>query len=300
MNSSNKIVAVAICFFAIFMTTSSVSAQSDKTENLGQYQVEGSQTYHLVSEQNDQTYAIFVQPPMGFKPAMCKQMATVYATDGNWFFSTLAFTATTLRFDNEIPPVLTVGIGYPDGSNSNTFKRRVADLVPVELDPSRINQMFPGGPPTSGEAKGFATFIRNQVIPFIETTYCATKARVYFGHSLGGTFGTYALLRHTDLFDRYIIGSPAYDQSLAVMYDYEKEFNSNHADMAKQVYFGVGTEDKYLLGTARMMTLIKNRKYPNLSLTFETFKGLGHNSIMVTMMSNSFRKVLSDLKLVNR
>jgi predicted alpha/beta superfamily hydrolase len=65
------------------------------------------------------------------------------------------------------------------------------------------------GEPGSGGAEDFLRFVREDLIPFMVSEYRADPAdRCFMGSSLGGIFGLYSLFRHSDTFQRYIIGSP--------------------------------------------------------------------------------------------
>lgn len=50
---------------------------------------------------------------LGPPAAWPEPVPVVYATDANFFFGTAANLSGMLMFGGEIPPVLTVGIGYP-------------------------------------------------------------------------------------------------------------------------------------------------------------------------------------------
>ena len=62
-------------------------------------------------------------------------------------------------------------------------------------------------------------YLKDEVFPFIEKEYKTCPERIAIGHSNGGTFITYCLLNHPQMFNAYIAVSPnlAYDGSQLVM-----------------------------------------------------------------------------------
>jgi predicted alpha/beta superfamily hydrolase len=64
--------------------------------------------------------------------------------------------------------------------------------------------------------------------------------RTYFGTSLGGLFGTYVLFTAPELFSNYIIGSPSFWYDDGIMFQFEKRFTEDHADLSARVFYAVG------------------------------------------------------------
>src|SRR5690606_2935149 len=61
-----------------------------------------------------------------------------------------------------------------------------------------------------GGAANFYDFVSSQVIPYIEKQYATDpKHQILSGHSFGGLFALYVLLKHPGTFDQYVIGSPS-------------------------------------------------------------------------------------------
>jgi uncharacterized protein len=59
------------------------------------------------------------------------------------------------------------------------------------------------------DAQEFLQFIRDELIPFVDSRYPTLPAENnYFGFASGGAFGLYTLFTRPDTFKRYILGSP--------------------------------------------------------------------------------------------
>ncbi len=96
--------------------------------------------------------------------------------------------------------VLILGIGY-DSPLAYDTKRRTRDLTPAESGEEYAN---------GGGATEFYDFVKDELFPLVEKKYSTAKSdKIYFGHSFGGLFGIYALLRDDGIFDGFFIASPS-------------------------------------------------------------------------------------------
>ena len=96
--------------------------------------------------------------------------------------------------------VLIVGIGY-DSPLAYDTKRRTRDLTPAASGEEYAN---------GGGAAEFYDFVKDKLLPLVDRKYATTQSdKIYFGHSFGGLFGIYALLRDDGIFDEFFIASPS-------------------------------------------------------------------------------------------
>ena len=61
----------------------------------------------------------------------------------------------------------------------------------------------------TGGGEAFTKFIAEELIPFIEQNYPATNQRTLVGHSLGGLMVINTLVKHGDLFEKYLAIDPS-------------------------------------------------------------------------------------------
>ena len=66
--------------------------------------------------------------------------------------------------------------------------------------------------------------LEKEIIPFIKSRYNTGLRNILVGHSLGGTFVTYALLSNPGLFQCILSVSPNYMYSRKMMIDKLSEF----------------------------------------------------------------------------
>ncbi|WP_445385860.1 alpha/beta hydrolase-fold protein [Robiginitalea sp. IMCC44478] len=97
------------------------------------------------------------------------------------------------------------------------------------------------GPKSGGNAEAFLAYVKNEVVPYVESNYRVLPHRTGVGHSLSASFLIYSMLNEPDLFDNFIAVSPNLaddDQRLVKDLDNfdSAQFNSlhylymNHAD----------------------------------------------------------------------
>ena len=107
---------------------------------------------------------------------------------------------------------MVVGIGY--GAEMLEFaKLRTADLTPPLSAAGReaIGNMSSFIGDQDGGADAFLNFIVDALVPEISRRYpdASPTERILMGHSLGGLFTSYALLKRPDAFTTFIASSPS-------------------------------------------------------------------------------------------
>lgn len=190
------------------------------SESLGATEV-----YDLWSDAVGDTFRIYVGQ-CGPNP-----QGIVVVTDANGLFGLTVDTIRLMQIPALVPSLMVVGVGYPGVDTLiDTAAIRARDLTPT---PSRH---FDG----SGHADAFMTFLRTELHPWIASRDpVAAKHLTYFGHSLGGLFGAYALVSSEALFDRYILSSPSLWWDNEVIFDLEQA--TAVEDLDAEVFFGIGS-----------------------------------------------------------
>jgi len=141
---------------------------------------------------------IYVRLPPGYEDSS-DDYPVVYLLDGDSLFPILAANHMFLTYDDGLPEAIVVGIAY--GSFDSDINHRGYDFTPDG--------------PDAGEGRGgaayFHRFLKDELIPEVETRYRADPARrVLFGQSLGGTLVLYSALTDPDLFWGRIASNPSF------------------------------------------------------------------------------------------
>ncbi|MFN2178811.1 MAG: alpha/beta hydrolase [Candidatus Promineifilaceae bacterium] len=143
----------------------------------------------------------------------------------------------------------------------------------------------------SGGADNFLEFIRKELKPFIQANYrIDSKDASVLGHSFGGLFALYALLKAPDTFNRYIISSPSIWWNPQTIFEYEENLASEHSDLSAKVFLSAGTLEesmqvpvrgvpaRFVTNIQAMANKLHSRGYENLSLTQHVFEDESHVS----------------------
>jgi len=253
--------------------------------------LQGTETHVVHSAIMDLDLEICIQTPT---VVPSEPLPVIYQTDANLFFGTAANVIPFLAMGGEIPPVLTVGIGYPVGADlTNFLRRRIYDLSPTSDE--WYLKMLGSSPLFAAELKGggapqFFRFMSEELWPWITKRYKVSGDRTYVGDSMGGLFGLYTLLNHHGFFKRYVIGSPEMDWGHPLCFNYEAKYTAEHKDLDAIVFLSAGGAERVLSPTydptlstvfakadraghtVRMGELLRSRNYPSLKLKTKIFE----------------------------
>jgi predicted alpha/beta superfamily hydrolase len=146
---------------------------------------------------------IYVRIPDGANDNPSRRFPAVYLLDGGTSFPLLSGWYHYLRFGEEVPEMLLVGISYgSDSFESGNF--RSADFTA----PAEEREWWGGAPK-------FQQALEQELIPLVETYFPADPGRrVLLGQSLGGQFVLYSALTRPDLFWGHIASNPALHRNL--------------------------------------------------------------------------------------
>ena len=163
----------------------------------------GDVKYHeLKSTTLGRSLHIFVDLPENYLESG-QSYPAVYLLDGGNTFPLMSAYHHYLRFGDEAPAVILVGISY----GADTFKEgnwRSTDYTA----PSEERDFW-------GGAAVFQTVIQDEILPLIESAYRSdAQRRIIFGHSLGGQFVLFNALTKPELFFGHIASNPALHRNL--------------------------------------------------------------------------------------
>ena len=152
----------------------------------------------LYSQTLHESRKIYIQLPAGYNPDKKQEYPVVYVLDGEVFLPTVS-DVQNYYSGGFTPEMVLVGI-----SND---KNRTRDLTTSKIK-TKYGMPFKE---KNGEADNFYKFIESELIPFVENKYPVTHYRTLIGHSYGGLFTIYMLLKHPDVFSNYIAIDPSLD-----------------------------------------------------------------------------------------
>ena len=222
----------------------------------------------LHSSATGRDYDIYLRLPDRYARDTSRTYPVIYSLDGQWDFKMLDSICSGLVYDQFIPEAIIVGITY-SGEQADYGALRAIDYTPVR------DAFFGGG----GEGPEFLAFLREQLIPFVESNYRADGSqRVLMGSSFGGTFTLYALFSEPALFHGYIAGSPVVPYGNRFAFRQEAEYAASHTDLPVRLFLSVGGAEELAYPVQEFMRVLQERGYEGLALETRTVEGEGHAS----------------------
>lgn len=215
------------------------------------------QVVPIKDTQADRLYELYIKLPEGYTKNKDKIYPVIYFTDADTHIELLSGTEFLME------EVIWVGISDQKDLNKNLegHSSRARDYsVSKSSNPERqAKYQF-------GQASNHLTFIRNDVIKTIESNYRADpNNRTYFGFSLGGLFGAYALMTQPDTFKNYILGSPSLWRDIPLLFSLANPaLKTNALEINLFISYGE-LEEKLSVQVDEFITKLKSKKYKGLS-----------------------------------
>lgn len=179
--------------FTLFLLSHNLLAQFPKTVF----------TDSIASAQLGEMRQLKIQVP--HHPDHDKRFPVVILLDGESLFDQLI----TVQDNYEggfTPPMILVSVINGDNRTLNFTPTKV-----TERRGAAFNQ-------ESGGAAAFRAFLKDELIPYLESDYPASSYRTLIGHSYAGLFALDTLIEDPDLFDNYLAIDPSLDWDNQVVF----------------------------------------------------------------------------------
>lgn len=254
-----------------------------------QAQAEGDKIYlgefrTLQSEILGEARIILVYTPAGYDRGQTKY-PVLYLLDGPAHFHHVTGIVEFMSRNRLIPQMIVVAI-------ANTDRNR--DLTPTQ-DETRISDI-----PTAGGADNFLTFLKDELIPFVDQNYRTQPYRILIGHSFGGLFALYCLITAPETFNAYIAISPTFwwdDHYLARKA--KLEFKDG-PKMNNLLYMTLGDEgERMITGARRFVTFLENNAPAGLEWEYHFMENENHGSIPHRSIYDGLEFIYNPWKLDN-
>jgi hypothetical protein len=125
-------------------------------------------------------------------------------------------------------------------------------------------------------------FIKEELIPYVETNYRTQPFRIFSGHSLGGLGVLYAFVNEPDMFNAYVgISSSVYWDDGVLLKRTEKILKKTD-QLKKSLYFSVEDgEGEHSQANLEFAQLLKNCAIKDLKWKFDLMEGESHTSLWI-------------------
>ncbi len=254
MTKTRLFQGIAVLIAVLFVNITSLSAQNNPVINDSIFS-------KVLNEERD----VKIILPDSYKPGSDEKYEVIYLTDGEWVSDLFPFIYRFAKGENYVPPVIMVAI---PNTYLNTVNQRDRDFLPVHVD----------NPAISGGGDKFISFLKDELIPYIDKTYPTNGTNSLYGHSYGGLFVVYTLLTEPGLFHTYY----ATDPSLWWNNDFVIKLASERLDKLpqdKMLWIAGITETYKNMGIERMDSILKLKAPQSLIWKIATFPNEKHNSV---------------------
>jgi predicted alpha/beta superfamily hydrolase len=225
-----------------------------------------SEVLSLESSATGRSYDLYVRLPEEYEQNQSMDYPVLYLLDGQWDFKLLDSIYGGLHYDKFVPALIIVGITY-SGDNADYDSLRAMDYTPVQ------DLYFPG----SGDGPNFHAFLKEELIPFIESEYRADSSRrMLMGSSFGGTFTLYAMFTEPGLFSGYVAGSPIVTFGNRDVFRQEAAYAAEHRELAVSLFLSVGELEEIARPVEGFMQVLRDRNYTGLHMETRTIEGERH------------------------
>ena len=293
-NSFKKIFLVLFFCWAV-LPALQLKAQDKATDKTTPVTIHRSHVFNITSKINGVAYQIFIALPGSYFTSD-KTYPVVYMLDAYSSFGIMTKMARLLAFDKELPELIIVGISSEGGSKEFNYNR-ARDFTPTQMEPEKLPTEFRSSFPVSGGAEKFLEFIKEELMPQVESNYRITSGdRTLEGHSLGGLFVFYSLFKEPGLFKRYIAISPALLWDNGLLLKQEENFSKDHKSLKTIIYTAVGSlESNSFISPWKQLTgNIKSRGYEGMKLKTEIADGETHYTIIPYIVTHGLKSVFSE------
>lgn len=213
-------------------------------------------------------YNIYVGLPKTYSEDLTYPV--IYLLDGDWYFDGSHWRidrggvhgiVTRLAESGDMPEAIVVGIGYSEENQ----RGRDFLVSPVH----------------------FYRFLKDELIPFIDSTYSTDmEGRTLVGHSDGGFFTMYALFRYDPsdvVFSNFISISGDFSKVDRYLYTEEMSLYSRlQGELPVTLYLAVGKDEerRFVESNDEMAEKLTSRNYSGFRFKSIQYYGLHHGSVV--------------------
>ncbi|OQB51648.1 MAG: enterobactin/ferric enterobactin esterase [Candidatus Aminicenantes bacterium ADurb.Bin147] len=198
-----------------------------------------------------ETREVWIHVPQGYDRSDERYPVLIQLGAGPHFAYSAAI-AEFLAGNGHIPPLIVVGL--PDPTPRHHYR---------DSTPSPVDYL-----PASGGSPAFLRFLKEELLPYLETGFRTRPFRILCGHGLSGLFAVYALLESPGTFGGLVTdgASLAFDDAMIFGLAASKLAGP---DIRGFLYLGSGNERETIPGLQRLNELLEKIAPPALAWTLE-------------------------------
>lgn len=185
--------------------------------------------------------------PEDYNQSPLDKYEVLYILDAEWYMAQVPFIYNFVVTANFAPQSIFVLIPNTYIEKNNLRSR---DFSPTEMP----------GRPGSGGANNFHSFLKNELIPYIDKSYPSNGKRSLLGSSFGGLFTVYAFVKEPQLFESFIASDPSlsWDNNFVSRLAMD---NISNLEKSNSTLFIAGLENSYeAMGIKKFDSILKSSK----------------------------------------
>ena len=230
----------------------------------------------LRSNKTGDTYELIIRKPKNFDSTKAYQL--VYFTDAGINSGKEILS----QPEENIKDCILIGIGH----KGDWEAKRQRDFIPSDAG-GYSNKDF-------GQASRFYSFMKEELILYINKKFNKSKSKVFIGHSFGGLLALYMSMRENKLFDHYYAISPSVWANYKELMKIEKEYAAKNKSYNSNISIYAGSLEflnKVLSSSQEFYSIVKGRNYAGLSITCSVINGVNHYGIVPKVMPEIFKEL---------
>ncbi|MCK0070845.1 alpha/beta hydrolase [Kordiimonas laminariae] len=250
----NSLKPLLFAFFVLLLLNPSVHADEHISFKY--------ETAKITSEHLQKEKQIYIHLPPSYSEEKKRAYPVLYVLNRPENFLISSQIVDFLSSKENIPETIVVGI--PHSGNSRF------EYSPYDSDTRR------------GEMDSFHRFLKEDIFPYINSTYRIAPSKAIVGHSLAGLFVTDLFIHEPDLFNSFIALSPSYHHGKPVLKDM-RAFLTTHETNDKVFYASLGSDEYYRIENeySKMRQIFNETKPEGLRWNIGDIRNASHRSLIL-------------------
>lgn len=236
------------------------------------------ETFSIYSESlgEERQFSVYL-PPSHKDSSLSEKYPVLYVLDGEWYFNLCAGIVEYSKGSFKMPEIIIIGVANVD---------RIRDFTPSKSNQNMFGETI-NGLSNSGGGDHFISFLREELIPHIDSTYRAMNFRLLAGHSFGGLLANEIFTTDNQLFNAYLLIDPSLWWNNSMQLDKTNRFLDEHPAVKTTLFFGQADHklkiesdnSPHLLAMDKYQALINDLPLPNVRYKHMQFENETHASV---------------------
>lgn len=252
------------------------------------FTIPNSEIFSLKSNYTAKEYDIYIKLPSGYNKSK-EEYPILVLTDAGYAFPLVSSIYRRLKFSKKINEIIIVGISYSKGEHFGISRTR--DYTPT-YSPNEPNGYSKEARLNSGQANNFIMFMKNELIPYLDSKYkIDLNKKAFAGHSLGGLLANYMVVSHPETFNYYMSGSPSLWYHNRSIFEIEHTYSKDNTDLKANLYMGIGALENEPNGFQmvsdmnNLEKILNSRNYKSLNIKSVIFPDEDHETVYPTFIT---------------